>query len=64
MKSFYYFNISKGTLLEQDVISKQTNEARIFPEIFCSFAAAWLITYLQGTFNFLNSIIKTENINN
>ena len=33
-------NISKGTLLEQEVISKQTIEARIFLEIFCNFGAA------------------------
>ena len=40
MKSFYDFNISKGTLFEQEVINKYTNEARIFFEIFCNFVAA------------------------
>ena len=34
------FSYMKGTLLEQEVSSKQINEARIFLEIFCNFAAA------------------------
>ena len=34
-----YFNISKGTLLEQKVIHKQTIEARIFLKLFFKFVA-------------------------
>ena len=36
----YYFNTSKGTLLEQEVISKEAIGERIFLKIFCNFAAA------------------------
>ena len=35
------FQYPKGTLLEQDVISKKTIEVRTFHKIFCDFAAAW-----------------------
>ena len=33
------FNISKGTLREKKVISKQTIEVTIFLKIFCNFTA-------------------------